>query len=697
MSIFTKFFQLVKKSYYYIGKIFGGEMPPPIQADYLDAFETCDIAFRCIHLLCSKVANTNLHLYQMGTQEEIEEIFDHDVLDLLARPNPHTTKWELFYQIELSKILTGNAYVLKLRSRKTGKGLIQELWLLRPDWVTVKVNDDGSLSYEYRMPNQVKTYSEKDIIHIKMPSIKSAIYGSPLIKPIINIIRNYVYSVRWNTKFFYNEARPDALIVSKTRIPDAEKEEIRRKWKEMFGFDSGGTHGIGFLSGEGIDYKIVSSTIKDMDFANLLKVSREDIMLGFGVPKPLLMPEAGNKSTIDGAIYIFYNDTIKPEIQMIVDKLNEFLVISDFGENLWLDYDNPVPEDVELKLKVYENALRNNWMVINEVRDKEGLPPLEGGWNWYMPLTVVSGGTYEKEKMIGGYANKEEYEKLKKEKWQKEMKAKFLNGRRGLKISQKTRKELAAKIKEILNVESEEEKTMKYWLDCDTSTKAKSDEMLGLLKTEFNKQKNRVLKKLREKIKDFKGLADDVFDLDKEKGIFEKFAVPFFTITIGKAGEEALRRIGAEITFQMTNEVLKWIEKRAELFAKSVNETTFDKLKETLAEGYAQGEGYDKLAERVKGVYGDIEEWRAKTISWTETHGAVNEANLSAFEQAGFKKHKWIHTRIGEPRETHLAAEGQVVNIGEYFDIGGKKTLAPGLFGDPEEDINCHCQTQPIE
>lgn len=705
MNIFHKLFQPFRKAYLLIGKVLGAETPPPLHADYLDAFETCDIAYRCIHLICSKIANINLHLYRMNKKEEIEEIYDHEILDLIARPNPQTTKWELLYLIEMSKILSGNAYVLKLRKGKNVKGGIQELWLLRPDWVKVKVANDGSLVYHYQTPKGMKDYPEEDIVHIKAPSLKSPVFGSPVVKPIINIIRNYVYSVRWNTKFFYNEARPDALIISKTKISDDEKEEFRRKWQERFSFMEGNVHRPAFISGEGIDYKIIAQTAKDMDFSNLLRISRESIMISFGVPKPILMPEAGNKSTVEGAIYIFYNDTIKPEMQMIVEKFNEFLVAKDFDEYLFLDFDNPVPEDVDLKIRVYESALRNNWMVINEVRDKEGLPPLEGGWNWYLPMMMTTQGTYEKEKIIGGGITQKEYEKAKKEKWQKEMRAKYFNGKRSFKASQKDRKEIVDKIKEILqNQTQEEERILKYWQDCELQVKVKSDNFKKLLLNETNKQKERVIEKLKKvvkkggKKKEMKDLIDDIFNLDEEIDVFDKLARPTLTIIVGQAGEEMMRRIGAEMRFNLTQEMQRWIESRSELFAKSINETTFDKLKSTLTEGYGAGEGIGDLINRVEDVYKEFPQWRAEMVTRTEVHGASINANMDAFEQAGFEKHKWINPGIAkEPRETHMAANGQVVRVKDYFIVGGKKTLGPGLFNDPAEDINCHCQILPVK
>jgi hypothetical protein len=68
-----------------------------------------------------------------------------------------------------------------------------------------------------------------------------------------------------------------------------------------------------------------------------------------------------------------------------------------------------------------------------------------------------------------------------------------------------------------------------------------------------------------------------------------------------------------------------------------------------------------------------------------------------AAERLGIKTMKeWKHNDIGEPRPTHLAADGQRVLPGEMFDIGGVEMEGPGLSGDPAEDVSCHCTSQIV-
>jgi hypothetical protein len=51
----------------------------------------------------------------------------------------------------------------------------------------------------------------------------------------------------------------------------------------------------------------------------------------------------------------------------------------------------------------------------------------------------------------------------------------------------------------------------------------------------------------------------------------------------------------------------------------------------------------------------------------------------------------WIHDAPKTPRPHHLAADGQVADENGMFHVGGYTVEAPGMFGDPAEDVNCLC------
>lgn len=86
---------------------------------------------------------------------------------------------------------------------------------------------------------------------------------------------------------------------------------------------------------------------------------------------------------------------------------------------------------------------------------------------------------------------------------------------------------------------------------------------------------------------------------------------------------------------------------------------------------------------------------RAKLITRTESHRIQQEAAYDSSVEA--KEHKadvvnqWCAVLDGRTRDNHRKLDGQIREVGEAFEIDGKKAKYPGGFGDPSEDCNCRC------
>lgn len=117
-------------------------------------------------------------------------------------------------------------------------------------------------------------------------------------------------------------------------------------------------------------------------------------------------------------------------------------------------------------------------------------------------------------------------------------------------------------------------------------------------------------------------------------------------------------------------------------------------LREQLAQGFIQGESYRSVAKRVKERM-DVGASKALTIARTENHRVRTQAQLDSIaegEKAGITlKKQWVATIDGNTRDRHGDLDGIQVDPSDEFKIDGYAGEGPGLFGDPEMDINCRC------
>ena len=101
------------------------------------------------------------------------------------------------------------------------------------------------------------------------------------------------------------------------------------------------------------------------------RFSRDKILGIFRVPKAIVAQTEGvNLASAQTAQYVFSRHTIKPKMERLIQQLNEFyLPLFPGTENMFLDYVNPVQDDVAAKTAEYTAGLASGWFTINEVRE----------------------------------------------------------------------------------------------------------------------------------------------------------------------------------------------------------------------------------------------------------------------------------------------------------------------------------------
>jgi hypothetical protein len=80
-------------------------------------------------------------------------------------------------------------------------------------------------------------------------------------------------------------------------------------------------------------------------------------------------------------------------------------------------------------------------------------------------------------------------------------------------------------------------------------------------------------------------------------------------------------------------------------------------------------------------------------IADTEMHRIANTAALRTAKRAGATAKTWATVLDDRVREYHQYLEGVTIPIDEdFYAWDGTHAPAPGMFGVPEQDINCRCE-----
>lgn len=334
---------------------------PPMNAEtQLRAMGGVGTLFAIVSTLANSTGAANWRLWKKafsGLPEDRTEIQSHAALDIWNKPNPFMTRQEYVESVQQHVDLTGEGWMAISRNPAM-RSLPLELWPMRPDRVSpVPSPQDYLQGYVYAAPDGQRVPLQLDeVIQLRMPNPMDPYRGMGPVQSILVDIDSTRYGAEWNRNFFRNSAVPGGVIEREAELGemgDEEWKQFTKRWRESHqGVHN--AHRVAMLPA-GSKWVDRAFSQRDMQFAELSKVSRDIIREAFGIHGHKLgMSESVNRANADAADVTYARDKVIPRLERFKQALNnDFLPM--FGGTtvgLEFDYDNPVPEDYELAAKL---------------------------------------------------------------------------------------------------------------------------------------------------------------------------------------------------------------------------------------------------------------------------------------------------------------------------------------------------------
>ena len=278
--------------------------------------------------------------------------------------------------------LHGNAYVQLI---KDGAGVPVELYPLRPERVQVVAGEDGwPNAYRYVLADRTLTIALEDehgwpnIIHLRGFHPTDDHYGAGCLAAAAPAVAVHNAASEWNRALLANAARPSGALVYAGEDGGALSAEQfdRLKSELQNAFQGHGNAGRPMLLEGGLDWKAMSLSPADMDFATLKAAAARDIALAFGVPPMLLgLPGDNTYANYREANRALWRLTLLPLAGKILAGLHAGL--GDwFAEAPQIDVDR-VPALAEDREKLWAQVSSADFLSDAEKRAMLGLSPME--------------------------------------------------------------------------------------------------------------------------------------------------------------------------------------------------------------------------------------------------------------------------------------------------------------------------------
>lgn len=726
-----------------VGVVMNLPQPPlPKSEEYLKAYK--GYSYTAISSIAQEVASIELMLYKKviktvgGKLEvEVEQVMEHPILSFLHYINPLTSFYDFTEATQIYEELVGEAFWVILREQGI-TGIPTEAWQLRPDWVKVIPSSTKMVEkYVYAPGGGVVKPIDipvTNMVHFKYFNPLNPYRGRGSIQAAAMPLDIHDFSMQYNRNFFFNNATPGLVFTTDQKLNEAVIKRFVHQWQSTYGGREN-AHKVAFLSG-GFKADKISQTSKEMDFVEMQRVMRDDILAVFKVPKTVLgLSEDVNRANAEATTMAFMERVITPRMKKFVGHLNEFLLPM-FGETgLFLDFVDPAPEDVEQKLKIYENGRKFGWLTANEVREMENMEPIEGGDD----LTPVGGApqlpTPDGEKPADEDAK--HFKKMTPDQRKKNVESlKILVGRKKHMIAPPAKRpaelkaedfqnELKKELVPLLNklVESrdvlsdepdpeKEKQRLAVWQKFVDRTEQWEKQMIGMMKKQFKLQEGEIIENL-ELIK--------YMTIERRKGKESSILpsittwvrqwiatlMPFIRTVVSQEGSRVLDDLGVYGSLSLaTSRALQFLDRHGLSLVREINNTTRDELREQLTEGLALGEGIDPLRRRVQSVFTRASTTRAEMIARTEIIRATNFASNEAYLQSKgiVVRKEWLAERDERTCPFCLDIDGKTISVEKIFFKKGDTINAKGQsytvelldVGYPPLHPGCRCTIIPI-
>lgn len=299
------------------------------------------------------------------------------ILDAFFRnPNPNDTIMEIIGDGIRDRLIYGNGYTeIVLEDNKP-----KELWSLDSTKMKIMADKHGKvLGYllDVLQGNKNPQWVPDEIMHFKQGTKGSTLYGLSPLETLAVAITVDKYAQLFNKSFFLHGAKAKGAFMMQDAT--AEGVERNRDYLKQVSKDPGLAQMDLVLEGK-IDYVPLGLNQKDMQFSELRKFIRDEILAVFACPPSLIsIIESGNIGAGTGETQIknFYEQTVIP-IQTNVDhKVTKKVIKDGFHFEDWGFELRKRKIAEQEQAEIFKTYIESGIMSPEEARAYLGKPPLK--------------------------------------------------------------------------------------------------------------------------------------------------------------------------------------------------------------------------------------------------------------------------------------------------------------------------------
>lgn len=387
----------------------GGRTDSGIRVSEMTALQVGTV-LACINIVSNAFASLPLQVlekFQFKERQAHKRATSHNLYDVLhLNPNPEMTSFSWRKTMLCHALLWGNSYTEIERDK--GSARIVGLWprnpartrairLLKPMEFEGDLLPAGTLMYETSEslmgsePSATEDSRDvqigrrrlvlaEDMIHIVGLSLDGRV-GQSTVWLARQIIGLALATEKYGAKFFGNGARPAGILKLPNKLEEKAMENLRRSWAEAHGGEN--QFKVAVLE-QGLDFVKIAATPNEGQMLETRAYQRQEICAIFGVPSEMIVQDKGvGKSNAEQNGIRLVSYCLNPWIVAVTQELERklFPTVGRSANRFVPHFDTRqlLYPDADARGKYYASGMQWSYMCANDIRDFEGLNPIEDG------------------------------------------------------------------------------------------------------------------------------------------------------------------------------------------------------------------------------------------------------------------------------------------------------------------------------
>lgn len=631
-----------------------------------ELYQTQDNVQAVTNFLSNSIAQLPLKVYTRNGETERKRDRDSNLAKLLWRPNADQTEYEFIRATMLEYFVIGSCFWWVLPDAESESGY--QLRIVPSEWIMSAQSDNAyapdTIRICTRNGGQAVDVPKSEFIQFKTYSVGNPSgYLSPM-SALRSTLQEQVEAGRFRRQLWKSSGRLNAQIIRPKDVApwdDEQRKKFATAFREAWGAGGSKAGSIPIME-DGMEIKPFSTSFKESEWAQSVKLSREAVAAAYGVnPSLIWHSDTQTYASAKDNARALYSDCLGSVIQMMQQRINAFLIPKiESNSNLYVEFDltEKLKGSFEERASILQTSVGAPWLTRNEARADMNLPPVEGGDDIITPLNVATNG-------VANPGDDYTYEGVDNQ------------------------------AKSIIRLYKGSDCACKVCKDNDIKIKGKSaqsenDEVTEVLQKFFERQMRSVLPKF--KARHFKA-DEDAWNAERWDKELTDDLYPVLQKIADAHGIEASEVLDSRYSTEVTE---NYIKKVSNTRAKYVNAQTLKRIQKELVRAEEENEEPDleKVFEARKNTADTIGRSAATAIAtWAiaeATHQAISDGAPRVVGKIVEKE--WVTGENARP--SHQAMNGERVPIDADFSNGQH---FPGEdIGDADESCGCNCSTEII-